>query len=115
MAGSIAAAALATAGAALRAQETRSASLLTTEHYLNWERVNDAQISPDGSRIVYTRQGVHQIEDKWESSLWILNGGGSQHRFLVRGSAARWSPDGKRLLYAADGEPKGVQLFVRWV
>jgi dipeptidyl aminopeptidase/acylaminoacyl peptidase len=102
-------------GAALAAQETRSSTLLTTEHYLNWERVNDAQISPDGSRIVYTRQAVNQLEDKWESALWILNADGSQHRFLVKGSAARWSPDGKRLLYLADGEPKGPQLFVRWV
>src|SRR5205814_7341739 len=29
-------------------------------------------------------------------------------------SAARWSPDGKRIVYLADGEPKGSQLFVRW-
>ena len=55
------------------------------------------------------------MEDKWESALWILNADGSQHRFLVKGSAARWSPDGKRLLYLAEGEPKGAQLFVRWV
>jgi dipeptidyl aminopeptidase/acylaminoacyl peptidase len=102
-------------GGALAAQETRSTTLLTTEHYLNWERVNDAQIAPGGSRIVYTRQSVNQLEDKWESSLWILNADGSQHRFLTKGSAARWSPDGKRLLYLAEGEPKGAQLFVRWV
>src|SRR5437899_2996990 len=105
----------ATGGAGLVAQETRSATLLTTEHWLDWERVNDAQISPDGSRIVYTRQNVNQIEDKWESSLWILNADGSQHRFLVKGQNARWSPDGKRLMYLAEGEPKGTQLFVRWV
>src|SRR6266853_4201994 len=81
------------ATAAVRAQEARSSTLLTTEHYLDWERVSDAQISPDGSRIVYTRQAVNTLEDKWESSLWILNADGSQHRFLVKGSAARWSSD----------------------
>ncbi len=102
-------------GASLRAQETRSDTLLTTEHYLDWERVNDAQISPDGSRIVYTRQHVNKLEDKWESEIWILNADGAQHRFFVKGSAARWSPDGKRLIYLAEGEPKGSQLFVRWV
>jgi len=106
---------IAIGGAALRAQETRSDTLLTTEHWLDWERVNDAQISPDGSRVVYTRQAVNKLEDKWESSLWIENADGSQHRFLVKGSAARWSPDGKRLLYLAEGEPKGSQIFVRWV
>ena len=109
------AAVTAAGGVGLVAQETRSATLLTTEHWLDWERVSDAQISPDGSRIVYTRQTVNQIEDKWESALWIMNADGSQHRFLVKGSGARWSPDGKRLMYAAEGEPKGVQLFVRWV
>ena len=100
---------------ALRAQETRSSTLLTTEHYLDWERVSDAQISPDGSRILYTRQHVNTIEDKWESEIWILNADGAQHRFFVKGSAARWSPDGKRVMYLADGEPKGAQIFVRWV
>jgi Tol biopolymer transport system component len=103
------------AGAALRAQEIKSDTLLTTEHYLDWERVSDAQISPDGARIVYTRQAVNKLEDKWESALWILNADGSQHRFLVKGQNARWSPDGKRLMYLAEGEPKGTQIFVRWV
>ncbi len=107
--------ALAGGGVGLLAQETRSATLLTTEHYLDWERVSDAQISPDGSRIVYTRQAVNKLEDKWESSLWIMNADGSQHRFLVKGTGARWSPDGKRLMFSADGEPKGAQLFVRWI
>ncbi len=99
----------------LRGQETKSDTRLTTDHYLNWERVRDAQISPDGSRIVYTREHVNQLEDKWDAETWILNADGSQHRFLVKGSNARWSPDGKRLLYLADGEPKGSQIFVRWV
>ena len=102
-------------GVRLIAQETRSSTLLTTEHWLDWERVSDAQISPDGARIVYTRQHVNTLEDKWESELWILNADGSQHRFLVKGGAPRWSPDGKRLLYQAEGEPKGSQIFVRWV
>jgi len=111
----VCATAIALGSAALRAQETRSATLLTTEHWLEWERVNDAQISPDGARVVYTRQTVNKLEDKFESALWIVNADGSQHRFLVKGSNARWSPDGKRLLYVAEGEPKGSQIFVRWV
>jgi len=101
--------------AALDAQETRSSTRLTTEHYLDWERVSDAQIAPDGSRILYTRQHVNTIEDKWDSEIWMLNADGSQHRFFVKGSSARWSPDGKRVMYLAEGEPKGAQIFVRYV
>jgi dipeptidyl aminopeptidase/acylaminoacyl peptidase len=97
------------------AQETRSPDLLTTEHYLDFERVSDAQISPDGSRIVYTRAHVNKLEDKWDSELWIMKADASEHRFFVKGSSPRWSPDGKRVLYLAEGEPKGTQLFVRWV
>src|SRR5581483_11657884 len=110
----IAIAAGAALGVPMRAQETRSDTRLTTDHYLDWERVGDAQIAPDGSRIVYTREHVDKINDKWVPELWIVNADGSQNRFFVKGSAARWSPDGKRILYIAEGEPKGEQLFVRW-
>jgi len=103
------------AAAAPIAQETRSTTLLTTEHYLDWERVSDAQISPDGSRIVYTREHVNRMEDKWEQEIWMLNASGEQHRFFVKGSTPRWSPEGKRIAYLAEGEPKGPQIFVRWV
>src|SRR5215467_6071609 len=96
-------------------QEVRSSTRLTTEHYLEWEKVSDAQISPDGKRIIYTRQSVNQIDDKWDSALWILNSDGTQHRFLVKGSNARWSPDGKRIMYMAAGDPKGSQIFVKWL
>jgi dipeptidyl aminopeptidase/acylaminoacyl peptidase len=97
------------------AQEQHSPTRLTTEHYMDLERVNDAQIAPDGSRVIYTRQHVNVLEDKWDSELWIVNADGSQNRFFVKGSGARWSPDGKRVLYLAEGEPKGAQVFVRWV
>jgi hypothetical protein len=33
-----------------------SPNRLTTEHYFDLERISGPQISPDGARIVYTRQ-----------------------------------------------------------
>ncbi|PYP18023.1 MAG: S9 family peptidase [Gemmatimonadetes bacterium] len=100
---------------AVAAQETASDTLLTVNHYLDWEQVADPQVSPNGAQIVYTRRWVNKIEDRWDSGLWIVNADGSKNRFLVKGSNARWSPDGSRIAYLADGEPKGTQVFVRWM
>ena len=101
--------------APLAAQETPSDTLLTIAHYLDWEQVADPQLSPDGRQIVYTRRWVNRLEDRWESALWIMQADGTRNRFLTKGSSPRWSPDGARLLYVADGEPKGSQVFVRWM
>jgi Tol biopolymer transport system component len=99
----------------VRGQETASDTLLTVNHYLDWEQVADPQVSPDGSQIVYTRRWVNKIEDRWDSGLWIMSADGTRNRFLLKGSNARWSPDGTRIAYFADGEPKGTQVFVRWM
>ena len=44
-----------------------------------------------------------------------MNADGSKNRFLVRGSGARWSPTGDRIVYTAQGEPRGSQIFVRYM
>jgi dipeptidyl aminopeptidase/acylaminoacyl peptidase len=97
------------------AQEKPSANRFTTEHYFELERISDAQISPDGARIVYTRQQVNRLEDRWDSSLWIVNADGSQHRFLAKGSAPRWASDSKRILYLSADDPRQAQIFIRWI
>ena len=93
---------------------------LTLDVYLELETVSDPQISPDGRQIVYTRGWIDKMNDKRESSLWIMNVDGSRNRFLVKGSNARWSPSGDRLAYVAQGQPgsgkSGVtQVHVRWM
>ena len=88
---------------------------LTLETYLDMETAGDAQLSPDGSQIIYTRGWVDKLNDKRESALWIMNADGSRNRFLVKGSGARWSPNGDRIAYTAPGEPRGSQVFVRWM
>src|SRR5438876_3660366 len=74
------------AGAVLAApaQETASDTLLTVDHYLDWEQVADPQISPDGAQIVYTRRWVNKVDDKWDSALWIMSVDGSQDRKSTR-------------------------------
>ena len=96
-------------------QETESPSLFTTRHSLDLERISNAQISPDGRQIIYTRAWVNQLEDKWQSALWMMDSDGTHNRFLAKGDNARWSPDGARIAFIAEGEPKGNQIFVKWI
>ena len=83
--------------------------------YLDMVNVTDPEISPDGKQIVFTRRWVDKMNDKFESALYLMNSDGSHQRFLVKGSGARWSPDGTRIAYMAEGEPKGNQIYVRWM
>ena len=96
-------------------QPASGVKVLKVEDYLNYETVADPQISPDGAQVVYTRRWVNQSEDKMEASLWVMNADGSKNRFLTKGSDAEWSPDGTRIAYIAEGEPKAPQVFVRWM
>ncbi|HYP29913.1 MAG TPA: S9 family peptidase [Blastocatellia bacterium] len=88
---------------------------LTLDLYLDWEYVNSPQVSPDGTQIVYARRWTDKVNDKFETDLWIMNADGSKNRFLTKGSSPQWSPDGKRLAYVAPGQPRGAQIFVRWM
>ena len=97
------------------AQEKSADTLLTVNHYLDFETVGDAKISPDGARIIYSRRFVDKQKDSFESALWIMNADGSENRFLAKGASPVWSPDGTRIAYLAEGAPQGAQIFVRWM
>src|SRR5215213_5854645 len=88
---------------------------LTLDLYLEYETVSDPQISPDASQLIYTRGWIDKQNDRRETSLWIMNADGGKNRFLVRGSNARWSPNGDRIVYTAQGDPRGTQIFVRYM
>jgi dipeptidyl aminopeptidase/acylaminoacyl peptidase len=104
-----------TAVPGLTAQEKASETLLTVNHYLDYETVAAPRISPDGGRIIFTRQWVNKIDDRFDNAIWLMNADGSQSHFLVKGSSAVWSPDGTRIAYLGEGEPRGSQIFVRWM
>ena len=102
------------APAITRAQAPRR-DRLSLEDYLEWEGVQAPQLSPDGQHVVYVRTWVDKINDRQQSSVWIMGVDGSKNRALVEGSSVRWSPDGTRIAYVAPGQPTGSQIWVRWM
>jgi dipeptidyl aminopeptidase/acylaminoacyl peptidase len=94
------------------AQERPAPRKLDLELLLEFESVGDPRLSPDGSQIVYTRTWSDKIQDRVRNELWIMRADGSRQRFLANGSDARWSPDGERIAFLADGVPAGTQIHV---
>ena len=88
---------------------------LKLQDYLEFEDAQDPRLSPDGKQVIYTRRTIDKINDRWDNALWIVGADGAKHRFLLKGGGARWSPDGTRIAYVAEGQPSGAQIFVRWM
>ena len=98
-------AALATAAATATAQ-----SRFESTDVFQIEYAADPQITFAGDRIVYVRTSMDIMTDRKRSELWVVSLDGSGHRRLAAGSSPRWTRDGGRLAYIADG-----QIQVRWM
>ncbi len=103
---------LAAAGASAQDEGQRPLAL---DDYLSWETVADPRISPDGTTVVYERRFVDPVVDGIRSELWVIGADGSRHRFLTEGAGPRWSPDSTRVAFTRSGDPRGSQVFVRWM
>lgn len=103
--------------AALAAAAAQRPIASTDLYAFHW--VADPQISPDGAQVAYTFVSVNSKKDGYDTALWIVPAAGGTPRPLTvgpRDSGARWSPDGKRIVFARasekDGKTQPGQLFV---
>ncbi len=92
-----------------------NANRLTIADYFDWEDVANPALSPDGKQILYTRTWIDRLNDKRESSVWLMNADGTKNRFLVKGADAKWAPDASRIAFVAPGEPGGAQIWARYM
>lgn len=79
------------------------AGVLQLEHYLTWQRVASAQISPDGRTILYSIASNNGQADRIDEDLWVMDARGNGKRKLGAGRGAVWSPDSTRIAYLDAG------------
>lgn len=82
---------------------------------LEW--ATDPQISPDGTQVVYRRNGFDMMKDNANGNLWIVNADGTSHRKLtsreVSESQASWSPNGDRIVFSSTTD-EGSEIYMYW-
>lgn len=69
----------------------------------------DAQWSPDGTLLSFTRNPVFDWTKAWT---WTVEPDGSRLRRIARGQFGRWSPDGKRLVLDAPTATSQGDIFM---
>ncbi len=69
----------------------------------------DAQWSPDGLRLSYSRQPTRDWRRSW---IWVARRDGRGARRVTRGQFARWSPDGSMLVVDSPGEGNDGDLVI---
>ena len=90
-----------------------------TPHQIIYEIVTagDPQISPDGTRLLFTRSWAEPAEANSRSAIWISDADGGNQRVFTgdgkRSTSPRWSPDGSQVAFVSDrgGEGNGIFLI----
>src|SRR6266849_10728484 len=99
-------------GASLAAQNPSSQPAgakraITEKDLFNFIWIANPQVSPDGSRAVFTRVVTDEKRNGYETSIWIVATSGSEAPVrLTMGKHdvhPRWSPDGKRIVFLRGG------------
>ena len=96
---------------------------ITQKDILDFHWAIGPQISPDGSKVVYTYVTTNPKNDGYQTSLWIVpvSGGGPARQLTAgpRDASAQWSPDGKTLAFvrtaegaAAEGRRPSGQIYL---
>lgn len=91
----------------------------TVDHAIDMTRVGSVQLSPDGSRVLYTVTELDWADNERDTRLWIANTDGSDLRPYTAkegDGSARWSPDGHWVAFLRsareNSEGEGRQIWL---
>src|SRR5579862_2060058 len=93
---------------------------ITDRDLFDFVWVGNPQLSPDGTRVAFTRVTVDEKRTGYDTSLWAVPSSGNEPPVRITGgkhdARPRWSPDGKRIVFVRGGDkdetgkPKPPQL-----
>jgi dipeptidyl aminopeptidase/acylaminoacyl peptidase len=90
------------------AQAVVTKRAITEKDLFNFVWIGAPEISPDGSRAVFTRVVTDEKRTGYETSIWsVATSGNEASQRLTNGkhdAQARWSPDGKSIAFVRGGE-----------
>src|SRR3954462_2442550 len=81
---------------------------MTFEDFAAVRNVGDPQVSPDGKWVLYSLRTTNvAANSRTTVTMLAPTAGGDARQFpdgSTRAAEARWSPDGKRVAYSANGQ-----------
>src|SRR2546421_2197522 len=81
-----------------------------------FQLVGDAQISPDGNRIVFAVKRTDAEKNKYFTRLWMSDTASESARPFTSDdhsdSSPRWSPDGRQIAFVSDREKPKSQIYL---
>jgi acylaminoacyl-peptidase len=73
----------------------------------------DAQISPDGQRVLFTKQTIGS-DESYKRELWSVSLDGTLKQWTSgpKDGMARWSPDGTQIAFVSGRDDAGPQIYL---